>query len=60
MVSDAQKRLRIVQTYKKLGSLRATAEQTKTNVKTVKKWVDRYNSQGQKGLTDKRFKAPKK
>jgi transposase len=60
MVSDVQKRLRIVQTYKKLGSLRATAEKTGTNVKTVKKWVDRYKQYGQKGLADRRFKvAPK-
>ena len=60
MVSDVQKRLKIVQTYKKLGSLRGTAEKTGTNVKTVKKWVDRFKQHGQKGLADKRFKvAPK-
>ena len=60
MNSDVQKRLKIVQTYKKLGSLRGTAEKLDTNVKTVKKWVDRFSRSGQKGLVDKRFKAPVK
>jgi len=60
MVSDVQKRLKIVQMYKKTGSLRGTAEKTGANVKTVKKWVDRFKQYGQKGLADKRFKvAPK-
>ncbi len=60
MVSDVQKRLKIVQAYKKLGSLRGTAEKLSTNVKTVKKWVDRFSKFGQKGLTDRRFKLPVK
>ncbi len=60
MVSDVQKRLKIVQTYKKLGSLRGTAEKVGTNVKTVKKWVDRFAKSGEKGLIDKRFKLPAK
>ncbi|HUI29137.1 MAG TPA: helix-turn-helix domain-containing protein [Candidatus Acidoferrales bacterium] len=60
MTSDVQKRLKIVQTYKKVGSLRGTAEKVGANVKTVKKWIDRYSKFGQKGLTDKRFKSPKR
>jgi transposase len=60
MVSDVQKRLKIVQTYKKMGSLRGTAEKLDTNVKTVKKWVDRFSKLGQKGLADRRFKLPVK
>ncbi len=60
MMSDVQKRMRIVDTYKKLGSLRGTAEKLGTNVKTVKKWVDRFSKSGKKGLVDKRFKAPVK
>ena len=60
MQSDVQKRVKIVQMYKKLGSLRGTAEKLGTNVKTVKKWVDRFSKSGQKGLTDRRFKSPVK
>jgi len=60
MVSDVQKRLKIVQTYKKMGSLRGTAEKLETNVKTVKKWVDRFSKLGQKGLVDRRYKLPVK
>ncbi len=60
MISDVQKRLKIVQAYKKLGSLRGTAQKMGTNVKTVKKWVDRFSKFGQKGLVDKRFKLPVK
>jgi hypothetical protein len=60
MVSDVQKRLKLVQTYKKMGSLRGTAEKLSTNVKTVKKWVDRFSKFGQKGLADRRFKLPVK
>ena len=60
MVSDVQKRLKIVQTYKKMGSLRGTAAKMDTNVKTVKKWVDRFSKFGKKGLVDKRFKLPVK
>ncbi len=60
MVSDVQKRMKIVETYKKLGSLRGTAEKLETNVKTVKKWVDRFSKHGEKGLIDKRFKMPVK
>ena len=60
MMSDVQKRMRIVETYKKLESLRGTAEKVGANVKTVKKWVDRFAKYGKKGLTDKRFKMPAK
>jgi len=60
MMSDVQKRLKIVQMYKKLGSLRGTAEKLGANVKTVKKWVDRFSKFGNKGLVDKRFKVPVK
>lgn len=60
MMSDVQKRMKIVETYKKLGSLRGTAEMLGANVKTVKKWVDRYSKNGKKGLIDKRFKPPVK
>ncbi len=60
MVSDVQKRMKIVQTYKKMGSLRGTAAKMDTNVKTVKKWVDRFSKFGKKGLVDKRFKQPVK
>ena len=60
MESEVKKRLKLVQTYKKVGSLRVAAEETHTNVKTVKKWVDRFTKFGQKGLVDKRFKAPAK
>lgn len=60
MISDVQKRVKIVQIYKKLGSLRGTAEKLGTNVKTVKKWVDRFSRSGKKGLVDKRFKVPMK
>ncbi len=60
MMSDVQKRMKIVETYKKLKSLRRTAERTGVNVKTVKKWVDRFGSHGKKGMVDKRFKMPVK
>jgi len=60
MVSDVQKRMKIVDTYKKLGSLRGTAVKLGTNVKTVKKWVDRFTKSGKKGLVDKRYKVPVK
>jgi transposase len=60
MMSDVQKRMRIVEAYKKRKSLRGTAERVGVNVKTVKKWVDRFAKYGKKGLTDKRFKAPVK
>ncbi len=60
MMSDVQKRMRIVETYKKLESLRGTAEKVDANVKTVKKWVDRFAKYGKKGLVDKRFKMPAK
>ncbi|HEY9166918.1 MAG TPA: helix-turn-helix domain-containing protein [Candidatus Kryptonia bacterium] len=60
MMSDVQKRMKIVETYKRLGSLRGTAARLDQNVKTVKKWVDRFAKYGKKGLIDKRFKAPLK
>ena len=60
MVSDVQKRMKIVETYKKLESLRGTAQKVGANVKTVKKWVDRFAKYGKKGLADKRFKMPVK
>ncbi len=60
MISDVQKRMKIVETYKKLGSLRGTAEKLNANVKTVKKWVDRFSDYGKKGLEDRRFKSPQK
>lgn len=58
VISDVQKRKKIVDVYKKLHSLRATAAKTGVNVKTVKKWVDRYKKGGVKALADKRFKMP--
>ncbi len=60
MMSDVQKRMKVVETYKKLSSLRGAAAKLGVNVKTVKKWVDRFAKYGKKGLTDKRFKAPVK
>ncbi len=60
MMSDVQKRMKIVQTYKRLESLRSAAEKAGVNVKTVKKWVDRFAKYGKKGLIDKRFKMPEK
>ena len=60
MMSDVQKRMKIVEMYKRLGSLRGTAARLDQNVKTVKKWVDRFAKYGKKGLIDKRFKAPLK
>jgi len=60
MMSDVQKRMKIVEIYKRLGSLRGTAARLGTNVKTVKKWVDRFSRHGKKGLVDKRFKQPVK
>jgi transposase len=60
MESEVKKRLKLVQTYKKTGSLRATAKATHTDVKTVRKWVVRYKKSGQKGLLDQRFKVSKK
>lgn len=58
VTTDVQKRKKIVDIYKKLRSLRATAAKTGVNVKTVKKWVDRYKEGGIKALADKRFKIP--
>jgi|YelNatPaOPRAMG01_1025707.scaffolds.fasta_scaffold23586_2 transposase len=58
VTTDVQKRKKIVDIYKRLHSLRATAARTGVNVKTVKKWVDRYKKGGIKALADKRFKMP--
>ncbi|MGC8594063.1 MAG: helix-turn-helix domain-containing protein [Candidatus Kryptoniota bacterium] len=58
VITDVQRRKKIVDIYRKLHSLRATAAKTGVNVKTVKKWVDRYKEGGVKALADKRFKMP--
>jgi len=46
-------RLRIVNTWKECGSLRETARRLSISRNTVRKWVRRYQEEGEAGLVDR-------
>ena len=46
-------RLKIVHTWQECGSLRETARQLSISRNTVRKWVRRYQEEGEAGLQDR-------
>ncbi len=46
-------RNKLIVTYRETGSIRATAEKWHTTRRTVRKWVRRYEAEGEAGLADR-------
>jgi len=46
-------RRKLIQTYKQTGSIRATARIWRTSPQVIRKWVRRYQKEGEKGLQDR-------
>jgi len=52
-MNKIEARRRLVKTYEQTGSIRATARIWKTSPQVVRKWVRRYQKEGEKGLQDR-------
>ncbi|MBC7344746.1 MAG: helix-turn-helix domain-containing protein, partial [Clostridia bacterium] len=46
-------RLKIIQTWQECGSLRETAQRLSVSRNTVRKWVQRFLTEGEAGLGDR-------
>ena len=51
-INKFEARKMLVETYKKTGSIKATARQWETSPNVVRKWVNRYEKEGEEGLYD--------
>lgn len=52
-MTTAKARMGLIETYKKTGSISATAREWHCSRQTVRKWLERYAAEGEAGLCDR-------